>query len=139
MTNVDKTHVPRGFALNTDGYLRRESFQRRKRQPQRPMVTGVKTRSLLKPAINDVRILATKFNPDESETDIEAYILAQTGVKSTVQKIKTITDRHSSFLVTASRKHEEVLLDPNTWEEGVQVRHFYGRLKSEALPASNQS
>ena len=93
MTNVDKTHVPRGFALNTDGYLRRESFQRRKRQPQRPMVTGVKARSLLKPAINDVRIFATKFNPDESETDIEAYILAQTGVKSTVQKIKTITNR----------------------------------------------
>ena len=103
------------------------------------MVTGVKTRSLLKPAINDVRIFATRFNPNERESDIQAYILAQTGIKCSVKKIKTVTNAHSSFLVTASRKHEEVLLDPNTWEEGVQVRHFYGRLKSEALTDSKQS
>ena len=94
------------------------------------MVAGVKSQSKLKPTVNDVRIFATRFNPEETEADIQSYVYEQTGADCSVEKIISRTTRHSSFLITTSRRYEQALLDPNTWEEGVLVRHFYGRLKT---------
>ena len=80
--------------------------------------------------MNDVRIFATKFSPDESEEDVKAYLDEFIGSEVSVKRIKTRTTRYASFLITTSRRHEEVLLDPNTWELGVQVRYFYGQFRN---------
>ena len=136
MAEVVKAHVPRGFTLEADGFLkrneaashRRNSLQQRPQRPQR-MVAGVRSQARLKPTVNDVRIFATRLNPEESEADIQSYVCDQTGAECSVEKIVTRTKRHSSFIITASRRYEQALLDPNTWEEGVLVRHFYGKLK----------
>ena len=93
------------------------------------MVTGNRTREKLRPTVNDVRILATKFCPEETASDVKNYVIDLIGDGCSVEKIHARTTRHSSFIVTASRRHEAILLDPSSWEEGVQVRHFYGRLK----------
>ena len=95
------------------------------------MITGVKTPTKLKPVANEARIFATRFSPDENVEDIKSYLLETSGIECSVVRIKARTTRHASFLIIASRKHERALLDPNTWEEGVQVRHFYGTLRNE--------
>ena len=132
--DVVRNPVPKGYTLEADGFMTRRTHtpQRNggKVRSQRPLVIGVKSRNKLKPTVNDVRIFASKFNPEENAADIEAYILEQLGAECSVERIASRTTRHSSFLITASKKYEKALLDPNTWEEGVQVRHFYGRLKS---------
>ena len=132
-----ETHVPRGCTLNADGFMSRDrkaSYLRNSQQerPQRQMVTGVKARARLKPAINDVRIFATRFDPEEQESDIKAYVLEQLGAECTVERINARTKRYASFIITARKKYEQALLDPNIWEEGVEVRHFYGYLRTTA-------
>ena len=129
---------PRGYAADQEGFMtripraaRQESSQvghRRKRE--RPYVTGVKEQGKLKPTVNDVRIFATKLSPDESEEDVKAYLEEFIDSRFSVKQIKTRTTRYASFLITTSRRHEEVLLDPNTWELGVQVRYFYGQFRN---------
>ena len=94
------------------------------------MVTGVRSQSKLMPTVNDTRIFATKFNPNETESSIHRYVQEQIGVECSVEKIIARTKRHSSFLITASKVSEQALLDLNVWEEGVQVRQFYGRLRT---------
>ena len=94
------------------------------------MVTEVRTQGKLKPSINSIRIFATRFSPDESEEDVKAYVSELIGSECDVEKIPARTTRHSSFIVTASRRYEQVLLDPNSWENGIQVRYFYGKLKN---------
>ena len=103
---------------------------------QHTVETGVRTGGKLKPTINDVRIFATKFNPGETEADIKAYITDILDLDCKVERIKSRTTRYSCFILTASKKYEQVLLDPNSWEEGVEVRHFYGRLRTSAEQGS---
>ena len=128
---VEETPQPRGYTVDGEGFMSRAKKDSRPKR-QRPMVIGTKSPTKLKPIVNDVRIFATRFSPDESETDIRKYIFDITGIECTVERILARTSRHASFLITASRRHEQVLLDPNTWEEGIQVRHFYGRLRNSS-------
>ena len=94
------------------------------------MVVGVKSPGKLKPTVNDLRIFASRFDPDESDADLKAYVSELIGTDCMVEKIKARTKRHSSFVITASKRHEHILLDPNSWEEGVLVRRFYGQLRN---------
>ena len=103
---------------------------------QHTVVTGVRAGGKLKPTINEVRIFPTKFNPGETEADIKAYITDILDLDCKVERIKSRTKRHSSFILTACKKYEQVLLDPNSWKEGVEVRHFYGRLRTSAEQSS---
>ena len=103
---------------------------RTKRHHPRPMVTGSKLREKLRPAVSNVRIFATKFHPEETEMEVKAFVEEVIGDDCRVEQISARTSMHSSFIITASKRHEEILLDPSSWKEGVQVRHFYGRLKS---------
>ena len=43
-------------------------------RPQRPMVTGTKFQGELRPAVNDVRIFATRLDPEETESDLKKYV-----------------------------------------------------------------
>ena len=129
MAEVVKTHVPKGHVMDSDGFISKDKRPHRELgRSKRPLVTGTKTRSKLRPAVNDIRIFATKFNPEETESDVKAFVEELLGDDCHVEKIRVRTTRHASFIVTAKRRHEQVLLDPNSWEEGVQVRKFYGRL-----------
>ena len=101
------------------------NFQR----PKRPIVTGVKTQEKLKPTVNEACIFATKFHPTETSSNIKTYIEEQIGINCSVEQILTRTKRYSSFLITASKRYEQALLDPNAWEKGVQVRRFHGKLR----------
>ena len=125
--DVLKAHIPRGHSVDQDGFMSKD-IRRNKRQNHRPMVTGTKTQVKLRPAVNDVRIFATKLSPEETEADIRNYVEEIIGDRCNIEKIRTRTTRYASFIITASKRHETLLLDPNSWEEGVQVRHFYGRL-----------
>ena len=50
----------------------------------------------------------------EINEEAQSYIKHQTGIDCIVEKIITRTRIHSSFMITVSRKFEDVLLDPNT-------------------------
>ena len=130
IVEVAQNPVPRGYIADGDGFMARIKRPAQKQRLQRHMVTGVKTQMKLKPTVNDTRIFGTKFNAEETADNIKAYLLEQIGAECSVERIVSRTRRHSSFLITANKKYEQVLLNPNTWEEGVQVRHFYGRLRS---------
>ena len=107
------------------------------------MVTGVRTQGKLKPPINEVRIFATRFNPEESEADLKTYVSDLIGDDCSVKKIQLRTNRHSSFVVTTKKHYEHILLDPNSWEEGIQVRYFYGQpgnsMRNETVPSLKRS
>ena len=142
----EKSPHSRRYTVDSEGYMTRIPKVTRQNSTtvpqaarmQRPMVTGLKVPSKLKPTVNEVRIFATRFSPDESVEDLKSYILETAGVDCIVERIQARTTRYASFLITASRRHEKVLLDPNTWEEGVQVRHFYGHLKNTTKPMINE-
>ena len=117
-----------GFTSRTD---RSSGFQHRSQtRSQRPMVMGVRKPTRFKPAISEIRIFATKFDPDEPASDIHSYLSDEMGIDCTVERITSRTQRYASFLITTKKKFEQVILDPNTWEEGIYVRHFYGRLRT---------
>ena len=135
LAQVVKQHAPRGYTVDSEGFMSKDKgahmdSRGSNRKHQHPMVTGTKLREKLRPSVNDIRIFATKFSPEETESDIKAYVMELLGddCKCKVEKIRARTTRHSSFLVTASKAYESILLDPSSWEEGVQVRHFFGRL-----------
>ena len=137
VADVVQQQVPRGYTADADGFMTKVKHSRQQqsgrtpagqRRSQRPMVTGVRKRGILKPTVNTIRIFATRLHPDESEADLKAYVTDLIGDDCKIERIQVRTDRHSSFIVTASRCYEQILLDPKSWEEGVQVRYFYGRL-----------
>ena len=127
-----KNTVPRGYSIGPDGFMTRKTQASIRNRPRRSqaLVTGVKAQGKLKPTVNEARIFATKFHPNETSSDVKNYIEEQIGAACSVEQIVTRTKRYSSFLITASRRYEQALLDPNTWEEGVQVRRFYGKLRT---------
>ena len=134
-SSVVQHHAPRGYTTDADGFMtkvkqpRQESGHGTGRpRSKRPMVTGVKKQGALKPTVNTIRIFATRFHPDEAEVDLQAYVSNLIDDECSVEKIQVRTNLHSSFIITANRRYEQLLLDPNSWEEGVQVRYFYGRL-----------
>ena len=144
VTNARVKEVPRppiGYVMDQDGYMTRAPRAARQEPPEqdtgqhrrkrRPCVTGVKEPMKLKPTVNDIRIFATKFSPEETEEEVKAYLDEMIDSGCSVERIQARTTRYASFLITASRRHEEVLLDPNTWEMGVEVRHFYGQLRKK--------
>ena len=65
--------------MDSQGFLTKEKRARQeadrtKRHHQRTMVTGSKSREKVIPAIINVRIFATKFHPEETESEIKAYV-----------------------------------------------------------------
>ena len=132
LADIVKRHVPSGHSIDSDGFIYKDKRQTKQQQHHRAIVTGTKSPVKLRPAVNDVRIFATKLSPEETENDIRTYVEEMIGDQCTVEKIRSRTTRHSSFIVTVARRYEAKLLDPSSWEEGVQVRHFYGRLGGSA-------
>ena len=141
MADIVRLKAPKGHTIDSDGFISKDKAilaekskkAKHQRQNQRPVVVGVKSPGKLKPAVNEVRIFATKFDPDETEADLKAYVSDLIGQDCVVEVEKIIvrTKRHSSFVITASKRYEQILLDPNSWEEGVLVRRFYGQLRSK--------
>ena len=142
-----KERVPRGHTMDAEGFVSKDPRpqhasgpSQRQRRAERPMVTGVRAQGKLKPTVNIIRLFATRFSPDETENDLKAYVNDLIGSECNVDKIVARTTRHSSFIITASRRYEKILLNPNSWEEGVQVRYFYGRLnKSNVVNATENA
>ena len=132
MADIVKGQIPKGFTMDPEGFMSREKRLhkeapgRTKPRPRnhRPMVTGVRTQDKLKPTVSEVRIFATRFNPDESEMDVKAYLYDLIGSECSVEKIKVRTTRHASFLITASRRFEQVLLDPKFQIHGKTAYKF---------------
>ena len=144
--NEVQHQIPRGYTADELGFLTKVKPQRPEprrgtgpSRSRRPMVTGIKKQGLLKPTVNNLRIFATRFHPDESEADLKIYVKNLIGDECDVEKIRRRTDRHSSFIITVSKRHEQIVLDPNSWEEGVQVRYFYGQLATSKLHAASSS
>ena len=139
LAEVVKQQIPRGYAMEADGFMRKENRRQQEsrsnksniqRRSQHPMVTGVRAQGQLRPSVSEVRIFATRFDPNETEGDIKEYVTELIGDACEVIKIPIRSNRHASFIVYAKKRHEQLLLDPNSWEDGVQVRHFFGRFKT---------
>ena len=84
-TNVVKQHASRhhdakgftkdfGVSVSKTTGSQEEGRTKSQRRGQTTMVTGIRSQRKLKPTINEIRIFATKFDPEESESDLKDYI-----------------------------------------------------------------
>ena len=58
---------------------------------------------------------------------MKEYVKGLIGEDCDVEKLNSRFPSYSSFVITCSKCHENTLLDPDEWEEGLLVRPFYGK------------
>ena len=71
------------------------------------------------------------FNPELTIEDFKAFCSDIVGDDYSVEKLTTKYPSYSSFLITCDVTHKVKLLDPQSWEEGVLIRPFYGEFKCQ--------
>ena len=59
---------------------------------------------------------------------MKEYVKGLIGEDCEVEKLNSKFPSYSSFVISCSKNHENKLLDPDEWEEGLLVRPFYGKI-----------
>ena len=78
--------------------------------------------------VKKARIFISRLDPDETVDNMKEYVKGLTGEDCDVEKLNARFPTYSSFVITCSKRHENTLLDPDEWEEGLLVRPFYGKI-----------
>ena len=71
------------------------------------------------------------FNPELTIEDFKAFCSDIIGDDYSVEKLTTKYPSYSFFLITCDITHKVKLLNPQSWEEGVLIRSFYGEFKCQ--------
>ena len=94
----------------------------------RRAVTGRKTGTALKAVPLRRRIFVSRLDPEMTCEGMKDYVRELIGVDCDVERVKPKFPSYSSFVITVSKTHEDALLDPDAWEEGLIIRPFYGKI-----------
>ena len=121
--------VPPGFVRDDEGFLTRGPRQRRS---QRNVVTGKKTGSLLKASnvVKSSRIFVSRVDPELPIDSLKQFVRELTGEVCEVVKLTTKFPSYASYVITCNKSKEEILMNPDEWEEGLLIRKLYGKLTS---------
>ena len=122
----DDERVPRGFVRDNQGFLSRVP---RPRQSSK-IKTGKKTGTSLKVVrpVKTSRIFISRLDPECPIEAVQEFVTTMTGNDCVVEKLKPKFPSYSSFVITVNKEHEDTVLNPDEWEEGLILRPFYGKV-----------
>ena len=116
-----------------------EGFLHKNKRPTRPLTVGKKSGTRLK-AVNverKSRIFVSRLDPQLTGDDLREFVRDLTGTVCEITKLKTRFPTYASFVITCSKEHETLLMDPDEWEEGIIIRPFYGKVMKDRDPEEN--
>ena len=128
--------VPRGYVCDSEGFLTRVQQPRRQ---QRTFITGQKTGTTIRAAARKLRMFVTRLAPSVTVESLKEFILELTGSECEIEKLQTKAPDYASFAISCNKEHEATVMNPDEWEEGVLLRHFYGKWPSENMLSIGQS
>ena len=110
-----------------------------RRRTPRPITTGTKNDNALRVVeqIRKVRAFVSRCHPDESETEINNYVKGIIDDDCIVQKLRAKFSTYSSFVITCDFKHEDKILNPEEWPNGIIIRKFKGPIQQGNAFTSN--
>ena len=99
---------------------------RLKRGQKKTGIIGTGTESNI-PVIKTklVSVFATRFSPTLEADTLCSYLTEKLGKSVTCRKIETISNRFSSFHVTAECSEVADMYDPQLWPVGIYVRRYF--------------
>ena len=133
INDVQLVNVSDGNETEISPFNNDSSWTEVRRRKRKPVVTGKKQGTSLK-AINRVkytRIFVSRLLPDIEVDSVRTYVAGFLNDDCKVYKLKPKFPSYSSFVVSCDVKHENMLMCPDNWEEGILVRRFVGNLPSE--------
>ena len=115
------------YVSDDEGFQSRAPRQRR---PVRNVLTGKKSGSALKASsvVKQARIFVSRVDPSVSIDSIKEFVRELTGTECNIDKVKTKYPTYASYVITCDCRHEQLLMNPDEWEEGILIRKFYGKL-----------
>ena len=118
----------RGYRMDDDGFLHR--IPRRSRA-QQSLVTGRKSGTALRaaPVVKRIKIFVSRLDPSETTDSMREYVRGLTGTECVIERLKSKFPTYSSFVITCDKQFENILLNPDEWEEGLLVRPFFGKIR----------
>ena len=75
------------------------------------------------------RIFLSRLNLQCTVDQIKEHVHEIIGTDSVVERIQNKSSLYASFLITVDKDHEDKILDPDEWQEGLIVRPFRGALR----------
>ena len=107
-----------------DGFVLQSSSKRKRRKAGK---LGTASGSTLTSGPNKIRIQLTNVSPEINENDLKQYVSVQEG-EVTVNNIEDMTGEGwdtKRFVLTFPLQHENKIMDPNFWPEGIYFSKWY--------------
>ena len=125
-SEVSDTRISKRFVRDSDGFIRKE-------KKSRSLATGRKngTRVRVAPVVKQTRVFVSRLDPDFPEEELREFVRELTGSNCQISKLKSKFPTYSSFVITCDKQHENTLLDPDEWEQGIIIRPFFGKVFSD--------
>ena len=120
-----------------------EDFQiyrsRRTRKKNRA-VTGRKvgTGMRLVYQVKKFNLFVTRFEVGVLPETLKSFVNELISDECEVQRLDTRFPSYSSFVVTCDDRHKNLIMNPNEWPEGVLIKKWCGRVRSDANRVSQR-
>ena len=105
----------------------------RNQQRRRTTITGTRTRNLLYvvQVSRKFRIFVSRLSPDTSTDHLKNYVKNSFDKNVEVIQLQTRYPTYASFVISCNYVDKDILLSPESWEEGVLIRSYRGKLPNQ--------
>ena len=105
----------------------------RNQRRRRTTITGTRTRNLLNvvQVTRKYRIFVSRLSPDTSTDHLKNYVKNSFDKNVEVTQLQTRYPTYASFVISCNYVDKDMLLSPESWEEGVLIRSYRGKLPNQ--------
>ena len=102
----------------------------RNRRRRQSAITGTRTRNLLNvvPVTRKSRVFVSRLGPNTTADMLKNYVKDALDKEVEVTRLQTRYPTYASFVVSCNFLDKDTILSADSWEEGVLVREFRGKL-----------
>ena len=119
--------VHSGWEEDEEGFRQQRSRRRWKERPQPIIGRSQRQKLRVVPVYRD--IFVSRLHPETSVEEIVELVTEVCGgtAPADVQKLSSRYSRYSSFRVTCTAQHKELLMTEDAWEDGALVRPYFAK------------